>query len=140
VTSPQGDRNPEHAEQQEWIRRADRPAQPESRDRDRCRAERQHGKRGAVQQQDERPRRAHGGDRAQTHRHADPVGDAGAAELVRNTTRTDAIVSATASAHGAARRAANRAPEMCSCASTIRFVRFDPGRRSDAEFAMNTAP
>jgi hypothetical protein len=46
----------------------------------------------------------------------------------------------TATVHAGASRAANVAPDTCSCASTIRFVRFDPGRRSDAEFAMNTAP
>jgi hypothetical protein len=46
----------------------------------------------------------------------------------------------TAAAHGAASRAAKVAPGMCSCASTMRFVRFEPGRRREAEFAMKTAP
>ena len=58
----------------------------------------------------------------------------------RNATRTKAIVTPTATIHDGANRAANVEPVMCSCCSTIRFVRFEPGRSSDAEFAMNTAP
>ena len=52
----------------------------------------------------------------------------------------EAIVTATATAHDGASRAANVDPVTCSCRSTIRFVRFDPGSRIEAAFAMNTAP
>jgi hypothetical protein len=34
----------------------------------------------------------------------------------------------------------NSSPETCSPCSTIRFVRFEPGRKSEAAFDMNTAP
>jgi hypothetical protein len=37
-------------------------------------------------------------------------------------------------------RARNSAPDACSWLRTIRFVRFDPGRKSDAEFDMKTVP
>jgi hypothetical protein len=37
-------------------------------------------------------------------------------------------------------RDANVTPETCSRERTSRFVRFDPGRSSDAESAMKTAP
>src|SRR5579862_9726115 len=58
----------------------------------------------------------------------------------RKTSATNTIVIATETLHAGARRAANVVPDTCSCARTIRFVRFAPGSSRDAEFAMNTAP
>jgi hypothetical protein len=37
-------------------------------------------------------------------------------------------------------RERNVTPDVCSWWSTIRLVRFDPGRKSDEAFDINTAP
>ena len=49
-------------------------------------------------------------------------------------------MTATATSQAGQRRAANVEPDTGSRASTIRFVRFEPGKRSEAAFAMNTLP
>jgi hypothetical protein len=52
----------------------------------------------------------------------------------------NSAVTRTAAAHAGDIRAANVEPGTRSRASTRRFVRFDPGSRSDAAFDMNTHP
>ena len=37
-------------------------------------------------------------------------------------------------------RERNAAPDACSPCSVMRFVRFEPGKKSDAAFDMNTVP
>ncbi len=51
---------------------------------------------------------------------------------LRQRRMTTAVVRMTAAAHAGALRAANFAPLTCSWPSTKTFVRFDPGRRSEA--------
>jgi hypothetical protein len=58
----------------------------------------------------------------------------------RKTTQTKTIVIATDTIHATPRRCANVTPLTGSSTSTIRFVRFAPGRRREAAFAMNTLP
>src|SRR5581483_618439 len=58
----------------------------------------------------------------------------------RKATATKAAVTTTEAAHAGSIRAANWVPWACSLASTRRFVRVEPGRRSDAELDMTRAP
>ena len=61
-------------------------------------------------------------------------------QLARNTTSSRSAVEITAAIAAPNVRERNVAPETCSPWRAIRFVRFEPGRKSDAEFAMNTLP
>lgn len=68
------------------------------------------------------------------------MGSSAAARSRRNQTAHITMVVTTAATQAGAIRAAKTAPGTLSLARTSKFLRFDPGRRSDAAFAMNSVP
>jgi hypothetical protein len=58
----------------------------------------------------------------------------------RKTTSSTPMVVRTDTSAAGHMRAKKVAPELGSPCRTIRFVRFEPGRKSEAAFDMNTAP
>jgi len=58
----------------------------------------------------------------------------------RNAARSTTIVTTTATIAAGHMRERNAAPDACSPCSVIRFVKFEPGRKSEAAFDMNTVP
>ena len=81
------------------------------------------------------------GDRADAEPRADATArGAGRSSpsLRQKRTSSTAVVDTTAATAAGHIRRKNVAPETCSPCSTMRFVRFEPGRKSDAAFDMNT--